>query len=328
MVAVTAGVVSLMGIFPAAAQSGGPSATRSFNPATVDPGGTVTVTIQAANYGQAGGVTETLPSGFSYVSSSLRGSQVNESGQNVRFTLQGDTSFTYTVTASGTPGPYDFSGTLRDFERDDYPVGGVDTVTVQAPSTPTPSATRSFNPATVDPGGTVTVTIQAANYGQAGGVTETLPSGFSYVSSSLRGSQVNESGQNVRFTLQGDTSFTYTVTASGTPGPYDFSGTLRDFERDDYPVVGTTRVTVEGPSATRSFSSTSVARGGRVVVSIRATNYGQAGGVTETLPSGFSYVSSSLRASQVYESGQQVRFTLQGETSFTYTVTASRTPNS
>ena len=305
-----------------------PSATRSFNSATVAPGGTVVVTIQAANYGQAGGVTETLPSGFSYVSSSLSASQVNESGQNVRFTLQGDTSFTYTVTASSTPGSYDFSGTLRDFERDDYPVGGATRITVEAPSTPTPSATRSFNPATVAPGGTVTVTIQAANYGQAGGVTETLPSGFSYVSSSLSASQVNESGQNVRFTLQGDTSFTYTVTASSTPGPYDFSGTLRDFDKTDHTVGGATRVTVEGPSATRSFSSTSVARGGRVVVSIRATNYGQAGGVTETLPSGFSYVSSSLSASQVNESGQNVRFTLQGDTSFTYTVTASSTPNS
>ena len=51
------------------------------------------VTIEAANYGSAGGVTETLPSGFAYVSSSLSASQVNESGQNVRFTLQGDTSF-------------------------------------------------------------------------------------------------------------------------------------------------------------------------------------------------------------------------------------------
>ena len=305
-----------------------PSATRSFNPATVDPGGTVMVTIEAADYGSAGGVTETLPSGFSYVSSSLSASQVNESGQNIRFTLQGDASFTYSVTASSTPGSYDFSGTLRDFDKTDHTVGGVDTVTVEAPSTPTPSATRSFNPATVDPGGTVLVTIEAANYGSAGGVTETLPSGFSYVSSSLSASQVNESGQNIRFTLQGDASFTYTVTASSTPGPYDFSGTLRDFDKTDHTVVGTTRVTVEGPTATRSFSSTSVARGGRVVVSIRVTNYGQAGGVTETLPSGFSYVSSTLSASQVNESGQNVRFTLQGETSFTYTVTASSTPNS
>ena len=334
MVASMTGVVALTGILPTSAQSAPtPNATRSFNSATVAPGGTVTVTIAAANYGQAGGVTEALPSGFSYVSGSLSASQVNESGQNVRFTLQGDTSFTYTVTASSTPGSYDFSGTLRDFERDDYPVGGATRITVEAPSTPTPSATRSFNSATVAPGGTVTVTIQAANYGQAGGVTETLPSGFSYVSGSLSASQVNESGQNVRFTLQGDTSFTYTVTASSTPGSYDFSGALRDFERDDYPVGGATRITVEAPStptpsATRSFNPATVAPGGTVTVTIQAANYGQAGGVTETLPSGFSYVSGSLSASQVNESGQNVRFTLQGDTSFTYTVTASSTPGS
>ena len=332
MVASITGVVALTGMLPTSAQST-PSATRSFNPATVAPGGTVTVTIQAADYGQAGGVTETLPTGFAYVSSSLPASQVTElSGNRVRFTLQGDTSLTYTVTASSTPDSYDFSGTLRDFERDDYPVGGVDTITVEAPSTPTPSATRSFNPATVAPGGTVTVTIQAANYGQAGGVTETLPSGFAYVSSSLAASQVTElSGNRVRFTLQGDTSFTYTVTASSTPDSYDFSGTLRDFERDDYPVGGVDTVTVEAPStptpsATRSFNPATVAPGGTVTVTIHAANYGQAGGITETLPAGFSYVSSSLRASQVNESGQNVRFTLQDDTSFTYIVTASSTP--
>ena len=119
---------------------------------------------------------------------------------------------------------------------------------MEAPSTPTPSATRSFNPATVAPGGTVTVTIQAANYGQAGGITETLPAGFSYGGSSLSASQVNESGQNVGFTLQGDTSFTYTVTVSSTPGPYDFAGTLRDFDKTDHTVGGATRVTVRRPT--------------------------------------------------------------------------------
>ena len=127
--------------------------------------------------------------------------------------------------------------------------GGASGVTVDVPSTATPSATRSFNPATVAPGGTVTVTIQAANYGQAGGVTETLPYGFSYVGSSLSASQVNESGQNVGFTLQGDTSFTYTVTAYSTPGPYDFSGTLRDFELVDHAVGGATGVTVSTPTS-------------------------------------------------------------------------------
>ena len=73
------------------------------------------------------------------------------------------------------------------------------------------------------PGGQVVVTIAAADYGQAGGVTETLPAGFVYVSSSLGDAQVQVTGQEVRFTLQGDASFTYTVKASSDGGStYDF----------------------------------------------------------------------------------------------------------
>ena len=129
-VAAIMAAVGLLGLLPAFAQE----ATRSFNPATVAPGGQVTVTIAAAGYGQAGGVTETLPRGFAYVSSNLSDSQVTELGNNqVRFTLQGDASFTYVVTASSTAGSHSFSGTLRDFERNDYAVGGNFMVTVRSP---------------------------------------------------------------------------------------------------------------------------------------------------------------------------------------------------
>ena len=122
MVASITGVVALTGILPTSAQSDpDPSATRSFDSTSVAPEGQVVVTIQAADYGQAGGVTETLPTGFAYVSSNLSSSQVNESGQDVRFTLQGEASFTYTVTASSTAGSHSFSGTLRDFERTTTP---------------------------------------------------------------------------------------------------------------------------------------------------------------------------------------------------------------
>ena len=81
-------------------------------------GGTVTVTITAANYGRFGRVTETLPDGFGYVSSDLDDDEVSEDGQAVEFTLQGaDITFTYTVTASDKAGTHDFSGTLRDSDR-------------------------------------------------------------------------------------------------------------------------------------------------------------------------------------------------------------------
>ena len=134
MVAVTAGMVAAMGILPAAAQSS-PSASRSFNPASVDPGGQVVVTISASNYGVVGGVTETLPSGFSYVGSSLDAVQVRELADNqVRFTLQGETSFTYTVNGSSRTGTYTFSGILRDADRTDHTVGGTTRITVRRSS--------------------------------------------------------------------------------------------------------------------------------------------------------------------------------------------------
>ena len=200
------------------------------------------MTIAAANYGRFGRVTETLPDGFSYVSSDLDGDEVSEDGQTVKFTLQGtDITFSYTVTASDTAGTHDFSGTLSDSDRDDHDVGGAASVTVSGAS-----ASRSFDTASVAPGGTVTVTIAAANYGRFGRVTETLPDGFSYVpSDDLDGDEVSEDGQTVKFTLQGtDITFSYTVTASDTAGTHDFSGTLRDSDRVDTSVGGSSRVRV------------------------------------------------------------------------------------
>ena len=322
-----------------AAQEGA-SASRSFDTASVAPGGTVTVTIAAANYGRFGRVTETLPDGFSYVSSDdLDGDEVSEDGQIVKFTLQGtDITFSYTVTASDTAGTHDFSGTLRDDDRADHDVGGAASVTVTAESAAQEgaSASRSFDTASVAPGGTVTVTIAAANYGRFGRVTETLPDGFSYGSSDdLDGDEVSEDGQIVKFTLQGtDITFSYTVTASDTAGTHDFSGTLRDDDRADHDVGGAASVTVtaesaaqEGASASRSFDTASVAPGGTVTVTIAAANYGRFGRVTETLPDGFSYVSSDdLDGDEVSEDGQIVKFTLQGtDITFSYTVTASDT---
>ena len=307
----------------------GPSATRSFDKASVAPGGRVTVTIQVGNYGGIGRVTETLPAGFAYVSSTHDSAGVNVNGQEVRFTLQGDSSVAYTVTASRTAGSHSFSGMLRDSDRANHTVGGATGVTVTAPAGP--SATRSFDKASVAPGGRVTVTIQVANYGGIGRVTETLPAGFAYVSSTHDSAGVNVDGQEVRFTLQGDSSVAYTVTASRTAGSHSFSGMLRDSDRANHTVGGATGVTVTapaGPSATRSFDKASVAPGGRVTVTIQVANYGGIGRVTETLPAGFAYVSSTHDSAGVNVSGQEVRFTLQGDSSVAYTVTASRTAGS
>ena len=314
-----------------------PTATRSL-PASVGPGEEFVVTITASDFGQFGGIIETLPEGFAYVDGSGSPEPRSVSGQTLNFVLFGVSSVSYTVTASDTAGDYTFSGVVSDDQGAAHPFTD-STVTVMADDTGDgtdgtatttppvsdgdPIASRSLSTMSVAQGGEVVVTIEASNYGQFGGVVETLPAGFTYMSSDL--STASASGQTVRFTLLNESSFTYTVTASDTSGSYTFSGVLKDDQGTDHPIADST-ITVEPPvppSAARSFPSEYVAPGGELVVTIEPSNYGQFGGVVETLPAGFTYMSSDL--STAVASGQTVRFTLINESSFTYTVTASDT---
>ena len=264
-------------------------------------------------------MTETLPAGFDYGSSSLASSDVASAGQEVTFSLGMEPSnFTYTVTASDTAGTYDFSGIVTNEGGEEQDVDGDSTVTVEEPTPPaaTHNGSRSFAPASVTQGGEVVVTITADGYGSFGSVEETLPEGFAYVSSSLAADDVEQSGQMVTFTLLGGGSFNYTLTASGTAGTYDFTGVLRDADRVGVEIGGDSQVTVIAAAAahsgSRSFSAMAVVPGAELSVSISASNYGSFGQVTETLPSGFVYVSSSLAADDVEQNGQMVIFTLLG----------------
>ena len=96
---------------------------------SVDPAEELTVTITASG-SVTGQVVETLPLGFGYVSSSLSDSAVELAGQMITFTLSGDASFTYTVTASSVEGVYSFDGVLTPVGGEGLPVGGDSTVTV------------------------------------------------------------------------------------------------------------------------------------------------------------------------------------------------------
>ena len=162
----------------------GPRASRSLSSTAVAPGGQLRVTISANDYGDSGLVHETLPNGFTYVSSSPDGiAEVNEAGQMVSFVLLGaNESFTYTVDAPETLGPYSFDGELVDFEKDTYPVGGLSSVTVaELP----PTALRTISETAVVEGDQFDVTVIAFNYGLAGTLVESLPAGLEYVSSNM-----------------------------------------------------------------------------------------------------------------------------------------------
>ena len=141
------------------------SATRSFNPDPVAPGGSVVVTIDTNDIGAFGRVTETLPAGFTYVTSSLDADQVDASGgQEIRFRLIGSPDFTYTVTAPMEAGNYTFSGTVLDDDRSSLAVTGDTTLDVEAPQPdpdPEPAPELGVTLSTYKAGADVTITVNA-----------------------------------------------------------------------------------------------------------------------------------------------------------------------
>ena len=111
------------------------------------------MTITVGNYGGIGQLTETFPSGFTFVSSSP---SVTPSGQTLTFNLVGDSSVSYTLTAPTSTGTKSgFSGTLTPATGSGVSVGGPSSVTV-SPSTQTATASRSFSPDPVEAGGQLT----------------------------------------------------------------------------------------------------------------------------------------------------------------------------
>jgi hypothetical protein len=197
------------------------SATRSFSPSEVEPGGRLTVTISVAGYGGIGQLKETFPAGFAFVSSP---SGVTPSGRTLTFILVGDTSVSYTLTAPTTPGREGgFSGTLdpaegavvtvggpsevtvsspppqQPAEGDGVTVGGPSAVTVSSPQAQeTASATRSFSPSEVEPDSPLVVRISVANYGGIGQLREAFPADFTFVRSSP---EATRSGETLTFNL-------------------------------------------------------------------------------------------------------------------------------
>ena len=331
--------LGLMLLMQAAAQQA-VTATRSFSPDSVQAGGDeVTVTINIAGPYGVGLVTETLPTGFGFVTGSVRPSDITPmvTGQQVSFALLGETSFSYKVTSSDQQGTQPFTGELvYGVDRITVTVSEATSLTVTAAAQQTGvSATRSFSPASVPAGGDeVTVTINIAGPYGVGSVTETLPTGFGFVTGSVRPSDITPmvTGQQVSFALLGETSFSYKVTSSDQQGTQPFTGSLvYGVDKTPVTVSEPTSLTVTAPStaavtATRSFNPASVRAGGdEVTVTINIAGPYGVGSVTETLPTGFGFVTGSVRPSDITPmvTGQQVSFALLGEASFSYKVTSS-----
>ena len=150
MLSVVGGLAVMLGSSPVAAQTAARAA-----PSTVEPGEMFTVTISVADYGVAAILTETLPAGFEYGDSEH--GAVSVTGQEVEFTLIGETEVTYTVTApdtaSSTPGVFEGILQYRDATGpQELTLTGATEVTVEAETTtPDPEATPDPDATPVPP---------------------------------------------------------------------------------------------------------------------------------------------------------------------------------
>ena len=249
MAAVVVASVGAAGLFgPSVIEASGHSATRSFDVDSVGPGGHVEVTINVSGLGAFGGVAERLPGGFTYEpgSSSVPEAAVQVVGDVVIFAILGDgDTFTYTAVApTMDEGTFMFTGVVTDSGGEGQPVTGSTEVTVGA------SAVRSIG-GDVVAGTHVEVSMSVSGLGEFGGVTEKLPEGFLYLSSTLEDAAVNVDGQTVTFAIIGDSAnFTYTVRAPDTvraPGEapdYGFTGVVTGSNDVDSAVGGDSSVTV------------------------------------------------------------------------------------
>ena len=106
------------------------------------------------------------------------------------------------------------------------------------------TAIRSFSTSSVEPGGILEVSVAAEGYGAVGQVVETLPDGFLYQGSNLPEAAVSVEGRAIAFTLFQSSSFTYLVTVPDREGRYLFSGIIKDQNRQEWPVMGSSEVLV------------------------------------------------------------------------------------
>ena len=147
MLAVAGAALWVMALFhPTPVDATSHRAVRSFSASWVLPDGRLEVTITPTGYGVIGQVVETLPAGFSYSGSGLSESQVAADGRTISFTLLGEETFAYTVTAAAAGGSYDFSGIIKDVDKAEASVVGASSIRVGPPPAPTPTPTPTPAP--------------------------------------------------------------------------------------------------------------------------------------------------------------------------------------
>ena len=301
---------------------------------------TITVTNNGDGAATGATVVDTLPAGLTYVSSDPAGAA---SGSTVTWNvgdLAPDASETVTLTVRGTAGGAKVNVATASSGGNSFQPEARATTTILVPNI---TAEKTGRPA-MFVGNQVTYTLTASNSGDAAltgvTITDTIPTGMSYVTSSPAGTVSDDGAQvtwsvgnlavdaetSVTVTLRGDQVATVTNTAGASAAEgVSASGTL---EIRVLPAPGATI------AITDSFDP--VSEGEEVDFTVSVSNQGRSPmtnvRVVVPIPTEMTFVSTSDTQATLGGDGRTVTFLLDGSLatgesfSFTITVEANQLP--
>lgn len=321
------------------------SLTKTVDIATPNKNQNVTFTLTVTNGGPSSAtsvaVTDLLPAGLTFVSSTPSGSTTYASGTGIWTvgTLASGANATLQIVATATTiGAKTNSAEVTavdQFDPDSTENNNVTTEDDQASVVVTPnsadlSLTKQVNNATPNKNENVVFSLTVTNSGPQSAtnvtVADALPAGLTFVSSAPSGTTTYSSGTGVWTvgTLASGGSETLQITATvATLGAKTNTAQVSASDQFDTDSTPNNSVTTEDDQAsvvvtpnstdlsvTKTVSSAAPALGNNVTFTVTVTNNGASGatGVTlsDSLPAGLTLVSSSPSGSTTYNSGTGV----------------------
>ncbi|MCX6172633.1 MAG: Ig-like domain-containing protein [Flavobacterium sp.] len=300
------------------------SISGSVNNASQSEGSSVTFTITVANSGpnnaEGVNVSDLLPNGYTYISSSPgSGTYNNNTGIWTIGNLSNGSAVTLTITATvNNSGNYSNTAVVSSNTNDPISSNNSASQVVTPGAVSNLSLTKTINNANPYVGGLVEFTLTATNNGPSNAtgvsVIDSLPSGYTYNSDNGNGAYSASTGNWTIGNLNNGSTKTLKIYAIvKAAGNYTNSALISSTDQPDNdssnnnPSVSPTSVVAQADlSIVKTVNTSNAVIGNNVIFTLTVTNNGPSDAtgvsVNDLLPSGYTYVSNSI-SSGTYESG-------------------------